>query len=88
MGKSRMMPNDTLFGLYEDIKLARDVSSRLKSILLFERDARCERCGGESWQMRAMPLDMHHSDKDPLNNTRGNLKLLCPNCHAQCHRDS
>jgi uncharacterized membrane protein len=31
----------------------------------------------------AIPLEMEHIDGDSKNNVRDNLKLLCPNCHAQ-----
>lgn len=45
--------------------------------------ARCSRCGIDRWQGRKAPLQLDHIDGDPTNNQRENLRLLCPNCHAQ-----
>lgn len=54
-----------------------------KSALIFERGHRCECCGLTDWQGNPITLEMEHIDADKKNNTRDNLKLLCPNCHAQ-----
>ena len=54
-----------------------------KSILLVERGARCEVCKRVQWRGKLIPLELEHSDGNSQNNTRENLKLICPNCHAQ-----
>jgi Zn finger protein HypA/HybF involved in hydrogenase expression len=54
-----------------------------KKILLKERGHRCESCGLSEWLGKPIPLEMDHTDGNSDNSTRGNLKLLCPNCHAQ-----
>ncbi len=46
-------------------------------------EPRCSRCGIDGWQGRPAPLQLDHVDGDPTNNQRSNLRLLCPNCHAQ-----
>lgn len=51
--------------------------------LITHRGHRCEICGLESWQGQPIPLELHHDDGDTDNNSEENLKLLCPNCHAQ-----
>ena len=44
----------------------------------------CDGCGiDESWQGRPLVLEIDHIDGDYHNNTIGNLRCLCPNCHAQ-----
>ena len=50
----------------------------------FGRMAECEHCG-----YKAFPgiLVLHHKDRDRTNNTRENLAVLCPNCHAIEHLD-
>jgi 5-methylcytosine-specific restriction endonuclease McrA len=57
----------------------------LKGRLLAEglKEARCEECGISGWRGRALPLDLHHVNGDPLDNRLENLQILCPNCHAQ-----
>ena len=43
----------------------------------------CAVCKLESWQGRPIPLELDHQDGDRLNNELSNLRLICPNCHAQ-----
>ena len=54
-----------------------------KNALLSERGHQCECCNLTEWLDVPIALEMDHSDGDRKNNTRENLKLLCPNCHAQ-----
>jgi bacterioferritin-associated ferredoxin len=46
-------------------------------------EERCAICGLEMWRGEPAPLELDHVDGDPRNQTLGNLRLLCPNCHAQ-----
>lgn len=54
-----------------------------KSILLQERGHCCESCGLREWLDKPIPLELEHIDGNNRNNIKDNLKLLCPNCHAQ-----
>ena len=58
-------------------------SSRLRRALIqIGRDYVCEACGNEGeWQGEKLILDVDHIDGDRLNNSPGNLRFLCPNCH-------
>jgi 5-methylcytosine-specific restriction endonuclease McrA len=47
------------------------------------REAKCERCGIESWNELPAPLELHHVDGNHSNNSLENLQILCCNCHAQ-----
>ena len=52
---------------------------------LFERaNYNCEECGFEGYNKATNHtiLQIHHIDGNSGNNTIGNLKVLCPNCHA------
>jgi len=45
--------------------------------------AQCEQCLNTVWQEQPIPLELDHIDGDHTNNLLDNLRLLCPNCHAQ-----
>jgi hypothetical protein len=59
-------------------------TSRLRRRLLEEGifARRCSSCGGTTWLDAPVPLQLDHVDGDPTNNEIGNLRVLCPNCHA------
>ena len=43
----------------------------------------CSGCFLTQWRDAAIPLELDHIDGDAENNALFNLRLLCPNCHAQ-----
>jgi hypothetical protein len=44
---------------------------------------RCALCGLDEWLGAPMPLELDHIDGDRHNNELCNLRVVCPNCHAQ-----
>jgi MerR HTH family regulatory protein len=58
-------------------------SRALKNYLLDTRGHRCEVCGITEWMGRPAPLELDHRNGNPLNNQLDNVRLICPNCHAQ-----
>lgn len=60
-------------------------SSSLRRRLIDEglKQHRCETCLRIEWNGQPIPLELDHIDGDRTNNLFENLRLLCPNCHAQ-----
>ena len=54
----------------------------LKKHLIVERGRKCECCKSDSWMEKPIKIELHHIDGDRTNNSKDNLQLLCPNCHA------
>ena len=54
-----------------------------KNILLSERGHYCEMCQLSTWLGEPITIELDHIDGDSANNTKSNLRLLCPNCHSK-----
>ena len=58
---------------------------QLKNRLIKEGilEKKCSICGITEWNSQEAPLELDHKDGNPLNNALENLRIVCPNCHAQ-----
>lgn len=69
-------------------KLAWPISTRAANLRVWMRKhsymTHCERCG---YKQRPDILTIHHKDRNRMNNTKENIEVLCPNCHAMEHID-
>lgn len=50
------------------------------------KELKCEICLNTEWLNKPIALDLHHIDKNPLNNNLENLLIVCPNCHRAEHK--
>lgn len=54
-----------------------------RKLVLEEQSHKCLFCDISTWRGKLISLQLDHIDGDRLNNTRENLRALCPNCHSQ-----
>jgi hypothetical protein len=59
-------------------------TNTLKQRLILEglKEPQCEGCLLYEWCGEPIPLELDHVNGDRRDNRLGNLRLLCPNCHA------
>ena len=60
-------------------------SHKLKIKLIKDgiKDHKCEVCERTMWMGIKIPLELDHIDGNHFNNELINIRILCPNCHAQ-----
>jgi hypothetical protein len=47
------------------------------------KEPRCEMCGLDTWNEEPIPLELDHINGRRDDNRIENLRVICPNCHAQ-----
>jgi len=83
---ARGIPSRTRMTALEYASKSHGVSPlKLKNKLIQDglREHKCEGCNNVEWGDSPIPIELHHVDGDRFNNKLENLKILCPNCHAQ-----
>ena len=70
----------------EDNSIAYGVQNmqRYKKYFLEEQEHKCAICGcSDIWQDKQLVFVLDHIDGNADNNSRDNLRLICPNCDSQ-----
>lgn len=48
-----------------------------------KQNHKCLNCGIRDWNNKPITLQFDHIDGNPDNNTKENIRMICPNCHSQ-----
>lgn len=77
---SKLPINEILNGMHPQYG-----SSKLRIRLIKEgyKEHKCESCDLTEWLGQPISLELDHIDGDRTNHIYSNLRILCPNCHAQ-----
>ena len=61
-----------------------DIPDRIRNYLLEKANYQCSKCGWHEVNKFTgkVPLEIHHIDGNPYNNSEDNLEVVCPNCHS------
>jgi 5-methylcytosine-specific restriction endonuclease McrA len=69
--------------LKDDVDVGSTSFFKMRLVRLGLLDYRCYICGITEWNGQPISLDLDHINGRRLDNRIENLRILCPNCHAQ-----
>jgi len=59
------------------------VSKHIRKYLIRWCNNKCEICGIDKWMGKDITLVLDHINGNPMDNSRGNLRMVCSNCDSQ-----
>lgn len=79
---------DELFRKIENgtVKFAKNGTHKnkaFKKYLIHKHGHKCMVCKRVKWMGKKIPLQLDHKDGDSENDSLDNIRIICPNCHAQ-----
>jgi len=86
-GHYRKIPTIKLTNKEKNLKRFNDglITTRktIKNCLIELYGHKCMICSSTHWMNSIIPLEVDHIDGNASNNFPVNLRIICPNCHAQ-----
>lgn len=72
------------FNSGQNISITNSIPDSIKNYLLEQQNYKCSKCGFEGYNSKTgnTILQVHHIDGNSKNNTKDNIEIICPNCHA------
>ena len=81
--RNRLLPED-VFVLRTPEQGRSDTRLLIRALLESGVEYKCEVCGmGPEWMGKPLKFQIDHKDGQFWNNTKSNLRFICPNCHVQ-----
>lgn len=81
LAKNNFM-NSFLDWYYSETYINKYKNPLIKQFVITMRGYQCSRCHISEYNGKPLTLHLEHIDGDATNNTKENVCLLCPNCHA------
>lgn len=75
--RTKTINNKILITPYNELSF-----ERLRKRIILEQNCKCNKCQLDEWLGEKLPLELEHKDGNHFNNSRENIEMLCPNCHA------
>lgn len=79
-GKPKIILDEIIAGNHPEFQTFK-LKNRLLKDGLFENICSC--CGISDWMNKPLNMELDHIDGNRTNHKLENLRMLCPNCHAQ-----
>ena len=74
---------ETIAAKYENMAWDDLPLTKKKKMIKAEQENKCLSCDLDNWLGNELLLEVDHIDGNSDNNSRSNLRGLCPNCHSQ-----
>jgi heterodisulfide reductase subunit B len=79
-GKPKISLDDITSGNYPQFQTYKLKNRLIKANILKNV---CSECGISEWMNKPLNMELDHIDGNRTNHKLENLRMLCPNCHAQ-----
>ena len=78
-----LQPKRNIEDYFNNTQKIQSHTFKLRLIKEGYKSHQCEICLLKEWNNLPIPIELDHIDGNHLNNNLSNLRILCPNCHAQ-----